>query len=168
MDPITLFAAVTTAFNGVKKAIAMGREVQDVYKQLSKWADAADQLHGYISKNAKSKPSIFSSLEFSKSATAEALDISAAKVTLANMEAEIRNMFYYGELQELGGSGYSQFIQDRKRIREQRAAAIKEHANRRARFIENCFWSAVLIVVLLAAGYISLAFYAYGVNAGKW
>lgn len=168
MDPVTLFAAVTTAFNGVKKAIAMGREVQDVYKQLSKWADAADQLHGYISKKTGSKPSIFSSLEFSKSATAEALDISAAKVTLANMEAEIRNMFYYGELQELGGTGYSQFIQDRKRIREQRIAAIKEHAERRSRFIENCFWSFVLVVVLLVAGYISLAFYYYGVNAGKW
>jgi hypothetical protein len=168
MDPVTLFAAVTTAFNGVKKAIAMGREVQDVYKQLSKWADAADQLHSYISKNANSKPSIFSSLEFSKSATAEALDISAAKVTLANMEAEIRNMFYYGELQQLGGAGYSQFIQDRKRIREQRIAAIKEHAARRSQFIENCFWSAVLVVVLLVAGYISLAFYAYGANAGKW
>lgn len=168
MDPITLFAAVTTAFNGVKKAVAMGREIQDVYRQLSKWADAADQLYGHIHKQSTTKPSIFSNLEFGKSATAEALDISAAKITLNNMETEIRNMFYFGELQELGRAGYSQFIQDRKRIREQRAAAIKEHAKRRARFAENCFWSAILVIILIVAGYLSLAFYQYGANAGKW
>lgn len=168
MDPITLFAAVTTAFNGVKKAVAMGREVQDVYRQLSKWADAADQLYGHIHNQSTSKPSIFSNLEFSKSATAEALDISAAKITLANMEAEIRNMFYFGELQDLGKAGYSQFIQDRKRIREKRAVAIKEHAKRRAKFAENVFWGTILIVILVVAGYLSMAFYQFGVNAGKW
>ena len=34
MDPITLLAAASTAFNGVKKLIEHGREIEDVFSQL--------------------------------------------------------------------------------------------------------------------------------------
>ena len=51
MDPITLLAATTAAFNGIKKAIAVGREVQDVFNQLNKWADSASQLQEFINKS---------------------------------------------------------------------------------------------------------------------
>ena len=44
MDPITLLAAASTAFNGVKKLIEHGREIEDVLSQLGKWATATSDL----------------------------------------------------------------------------------------------------------------------------
>ena len=38
MDPITILAAATAGYNGVKKAVELGREVSDIYSQLGTWA----------------------------------------------------------------------------------------------------------------------------------
>ena len=35
IDPFTAFSVATAAFNGIKKVVEVGREVQDVYSQLS-------------------------------------------------------------------------------------------------------------------------------------
>ena len=51
IDPITLSAAVsgaTAAYNGIKKAIMMGREIEDLGSQLSTWMSAVsdvDNIH---------------------------------------------------------------------------------------------------------------------------
>ena len=51
IDPVTLSAAVsgaTVAYNGIKKAIMMGREIEDLSRQLSPWMKAVsdvDNIH---------------------------------------------------------------------------------------------------------------------------
>ena len=51
IDPLTLSAAVsgaTAAYNGIKKAIMMGREIEDLSSQLSTWMKAVsdvDNIH---------------------------------------------------------------------------------------------------------------------------
>ena len=59
MDPISLMAAATTAFNGIKKAVEVGKEVQQVYGELSKWASAAGNLQAFINQNKEKPPGIF-------------------------------------------------------------------------------------------------------------
>ena len=54
LDPVTLSAAVTgatAAYNGIKKAIAMGREIEDMGSQLSTWMTAVSDVDN-IHKNA--------------------------------------------------------------------------------------------------------------------
>ena len=48
MDPFSLMATATAAFNGIKAAVKVGQEIEGVYRQLSKWADAAGQLQQLI------------------------------------------------------------------------------------------------------------------------
>ena len=63
IDPITLSAAVsgaTAAYNGIKKAIYMGREIEDLSSQLSTWMKAVSDVDN-IHKNA-SNPSTFDKL----------------------------------------------------------------------------------------------------------
>ena len=57
MDPFSLMATATAAFNGIKAAVKVGQEIEGVYRQLSKWADAAGQLQQLIndSKNEDRK-----------------------------------------------------------------------------------------------------------------
>lgn len=172
MDPLTLLAATTAAFNGIKRAIAVGREVQDVFNQLNKWADSAGQLQDFINRardpNQQKKPGIFQKIGFQKSDTAEAMDIYAAQQKLREMEADIQHMFYYGALQHLGQQGYREFIAIRKRVREDRERAIRDQAQRRRRFIENAFWGTLLAIVLAVAIRFFTWLYYYGHNLGKW
>lgn len=172
MDPVTLLAAASAAFNGIKKAVEVGKEVEGVFQQLTKWADAAGQLQEVINNNraetGERKVGLFEKIGFKKSATAEAFDIFAAQMRLREMEEEIRLMFIYGQLQHLGLEGYSQFNQLRREVREKRERMVRDQIRRRKRFIENVFWGSLLIIVITVAVKLSVMFYEYGVEAGKW
>lgn len=158
MDPVSLMLAVTTAYKGIKAAVGAGREAQDIVKQLGKWADVAGKMYDFINK-VDGEPGLFQKISFDKSATGEAMDIMAAKQQLSAMEKEIYHMFYYGELQELGGKGYREFIQMRKKIREDRERMIAEQKKRREQAAEQAFWYFVLFVILAFAGYWALLAY---------
>lgn len=172
MDPVTLLATATAAFNGIKKAVAVGKEVEGIYNQLSKWADAAGQLQAYINDskddNGERKVGLFEKIGFKKSDTAEAFDIFAMQVRLQQMEIDIREMFIYGELQHLGMEGYSEFIQLRREVREKRERMIRDQAKRRKRFIENMFWGTLLTIAIVIAIKFFVWLYEFGHEAGKW
>lgn len=172
MDPVTLLATATAAFKGIKTAVQVGKEIEGVFNQLSKWADAAGQLQEYINNSktdtGEKKLGLFEKIGFKKSATSEAFDIFTAQMRLREMEFDIYNMFLYGELQHLGPEGYSQFVQLRREVREKRERMVRDQARRRKRFIESVFWGFMLIICLVAA----YSFFAYifdlGREAGKW
>lgn len=168
MDPITIMASVTAAFNGIKQAVHAGKEVQDIFKQLSNWADGAGQLTAYINLSKNKKPSIFESLKFGKSETSEAMDLIAAENRLREMEKEIRDMFYYGALQDMGVEGYRKFIHLRKEIRENRERMLKEQTARRKKFIINCFYGLLCFTAIAFLVNLCWIIYKMGVNAGKW
>lgn len=162
MDPVTILAMTSTAFSGVKKAVALGKEAQDIYRELTKWAKLAGDLNESISKS--SKPGA----KLSASVTSQAFDIMAAKAQLAQMEKEIRHMFVYGELQELGTQGYQEFVLLRRKLKAEKEAAEQAAARRRMRILENIFFGILLSVVLAVAVYFGVIVYELGARAGKW
>ena len=44
IDPVTAVGLATTAFNGIKQAIAMGKDIQDMSSQLGNWAKAISDV----------------------------------------------------------------------------------------------------------------------------
>ena len=157
MDPITLLAAATAAYNGVKKAVELGREVQDIYGQLSTWAGHVGDLKDAIEGLEKSEatPSIWKKITFDKSETAEAFDLYAAKQKIKEMEEEIFHMFLYGELCHLGIDGYREFKKMRNEVREKRKKMIQNQLAARRNVIHNIRnWAIALSV--LGAGSILL------------
>jgi hypothetical protein len=172
MDPVTLLAAASAAFNGIKNAVAIGKEVEGVFQQLTKWADAAGQLQELINNNrgdqGQRKLGLFEKIGFKQSETSEAFDIFAAQMRLREMEEEIRLMFIYGELQHLGMEGYSQFNQIRREVREKRERMIRDQAKRRKNFIEAVFWYSLLVLVVTVGIKLAIWFYDTGAKAGKW
>ena len=162
MDPVTILALTSAAFNGVKKAIELGREAQDIYGELSKWAGYAGDLSDSI--NKKSKPGA----KLLGSVTSQAFDTMAAKAQLAQMEKEIRHMFIYGELQELGTAGYKEFILLRRKIKAEREAAEYAAAERRAKLMQNTFWAIILATVLAVSIYFGAVVYDLGTKSGRW
>lgn len=168
VEPITLMAAASAAFNGIKNAVKIGQEVEGVYRQLSKWADAAGQLQDFINGEKPDKPGLFTKIGFAKSETAEAFDVYSAQVKLREMEAEIYHMFLYGELNHLGLEGHREFVRLRREVREKREKMIRDQQLRRKRFIENMFWLTMLLGVSTFGIMMLVKIYSYGEQMGKW
>ena len=142
MDPITALATISTIWGGIKKAVEVGREVSDVWSQLSAWAQAADVLEQASDK--PKKPPLFKKLNFGDD-TKQAFDAYAAKVKMREMEADIRHQFLYGGLCHLGMDGLREFYNIRRKIREQRIKAIQDQRMRQQAFFEACFTGGLII-----------------------
>lgn len=162
MDPITLLAAATAAFEGVKKAIEVGREVQDVFGQLSEWANYVGQLNDYLADTSAGivkpkKYSIFEKITFKQSETAEAFNAYIARQKIKDMEKEIYFMFHYGDLQHLGRDGYNELMDLRLEIRMERQKILRAQALDRQQFVERLQTGilisfAALVVIMVVWG----------------
>lgn len=172
LDPVSAFAMATAAFNGIKRAVEIGREVQDIYGQLSQWAGAASDLAEAISQQENRKPGLFEKIGFSKNETSEAFDIMIAKQKLIDMEKEIYQMFIYGELQHLGLDGYREFVSLRREIKEKRKKMVYDQMRRRQKFVENLttygLASILLFISLSFLTWVSILVYQAGSEAGRW
>lgn len=154
LDPISLLATATAVFNGLKKAVELGREAEDVFGQLGKWASAVSDLQEWMNGQQNIKPPLFGRIVFARSATAEAFDEYAAQVKIREMEKTLYNWFHYGPLQHLGRDGYIEFTQMRRRIKEQREKMIYEQLRRRKRFVKNASDAGLIAVVVGTGGII--------------
>ena len=154
LDPISLLATATAVFNGLKKAVELGREAEDVFGQLGKWASAVSDLQEWMNGAENTKPPLFKKLVFKESATAEAFNAYAAQVKIRQMEKELYDWFHYGALQHLGRDGYVEFIQMRRSIKDQREKMIYEQLRRRKKFIKNSSDAALIAVVIGTGGII--------------
>jgi len=153
MDPITLLAAASAAFNGVKKLVEHGKEIEDVFGQLSKWASYTSDLQEWC-RQEESKPSIFKKLSFGDD-TSEALNVMSIRMKLAQQEVEIREMFqWYGP-----PGAYEEFIAERRRIKAQREKMIYEQARRRKEFLYNAFYISTTVVLLGILGWMGWVVY---------
>ena len=153
MDPITLLAAASTAFNGVKKLIEHGREIEDVFSQLGKWATATSDLQEWC-KQQDAKPSIFKKLSF-KNDTAAAMDAVTVRMKLAQQEKDIREMFqWYGP-----PDSYEEFIRERRKIKAQREKMIYQQARRRKEFMWFCINTAAIVLAIVFVGWLGWLFY---------
>jgi len=129
IDPVTAFAAASAAFKGVQTLVNHGREIEDVFGQLAKWAEAVSDLQEWMGQ--KSKPSIFKKLTF-RDDTKAALETVMYRQKLAAMEKEIREMFqWYGP-----PGAYEEFIKERRLIKARREKMIYEQIRRRKAFVE--------------------------------
>lgn len=154
IDPFTAFAAANTAFNGVKRVVEMGKEIQDVYSQLSQWAGAISDLHEAIRQQDEKPPGLFEKIGFSKSASSEAFDTYIAKQKIIDMEREIYHMFIYGELQHLGMDGYREFVQTKKDIKAKREKMIYDQLRARAIFARRLINTIYFIIILGLVGFL--------------
>ena len=147
LDPITAIATATAAFNGVKKLVAAGRELEDCMGQMAQWYTALSDL-SEAERNVKNPP-LFKRLTSKKSVEQEALEIFAHRRKVQAQEKELREIILYA----YGKDAWTELIGLRRRIRLEREKAI--YAQKRKR--ENTFWTVITIVVLT---FLCYGFYA--------
>jgi hypothetical protein len=149
IDPITALATANAVFQGIKTAVNYGKEAQEVFSQLGKWASAVEDVKFCLTQEEE-KPSIFKKITYTKSSTAEAFDELAARQRIKEMEKELKHMFYWGSLHHLGADGYKQLIQIRRSIQRKREAQVYQQIRKRKELIYNSTMLSIIAVLLMA------------------
>ena len=124
MDPITIgaaFAVAKAAVAGVKEAIALGKEVQECYHDISAFFVAQGEIQAAVVQQEHDKK-----LGKQRDATAEALDAMFASRQMFKMEVELREALIYGSGSESGL--YEEMCQRRDQIIQDRRDSIEEEA----------------------------------------
>lgn len=93
------FAAAEAAVAGVKKAIALGKDIQECYHDISTFFEKQAEIKSVavIDTVAKKNPNITLS-----QATKQALDATFASRRLYRMEVELRELLIYNNSEETG------------------------------------------------------------------
>lgn len=147
IDPITAFTAASAAFRGVQTLVNHGRDIEEVFGQLAKWAGHVSDVQEWMGQT--SKPSIFKKLSFQDD-TKAALEAVMYRNKIAAMEKEIREMFqWYGP-----PGAYEEFIKERRRIKAHREKTIYEQQRRRRAFVHNSI--LISLIVLISVTIVSL------------
>jgi len=127
-------SVATSAFNGIKKAMEAGKDIEDCASYFAKFFDAKDQIsEAFVqSENAPLASKMFAG----SSVEAQALQITAAKHRAEQLEKELREfLIYTGQ-----GAFYQDMMRERRKIRN---ARFRE-AQRRA--ANKKFWTDVCIL----------------------
>jgi len=137
MDPITIIATASAAYNALKKGIEVGRELQDMGSQLATWAGAISDIE-FLAKKAENPPW----WKVGGSVQAEAMELFAAKKKIEAQRAELKTYIQYS----YGQSGWEELLRIEARIRKQRQAT----EYRKAEIKETLITATIVGLVLLA------------------
>ena len=142
IDPVSVFAAACTAYNGVKKAIEFGRELEDVVGQMSSWWGAAAQLRDHEAQ--VTNPPLFRKLLHSGSVEAQALEALVRRKKLQEQERELRQLIIF----RYGIDAYREMLEELRKIIANREALAKRQRAQRKLFLENTLCGIVLLALV--------------------
>jgi len=157
VDPITIMAGASAAFNAIKKGIEVGRGLQDMSGQLSQWAGAMSDL-GRAETKAKNPP-WWKSL--SGGVEQEAMQIFAAKKKAEEMRKELKQYISFS----MGPSAWEELLRIESQVRKRK----QEQEYRKEEIKEAIInWSVGILAALVGLVILTVGFYFLGTQQGKW
>ena len=157
IDPVTAVGLATSAFNAIKHGISVGRDIQDMTSQLSKWGQAFSDFN-YAEEKTKNPP-IWKSLGTGQDNTA--IEIFAHRKKMEEMRKQIKDhiSFVYGP------SAWEEVLQIEAQMRKIR----KEEAYRKQEMQETIIsWIVGILAFLCGATILFVLIYIVGKNQGRW
>ena len=145
IDPVSAYAAATTAYKGVKMLLQAGREIEDVSKQLGSWYSAVADITRAESQR-KNTTWLEKKQHGEASIEQEAMDITIRAKKLKEFEYEIRVMLDY----RFGLGTYDQMLGMRRKIRAERERTVYAAMESRRQMANN------LAITGLALGIVSV------------
>ena len=162
MDPISAMATASAAFGAIKKGFQVGRDIESMASDLSRWMGAMSDLD-MLEKEAKNPP-IFKKLFAGKSVEQEAMETFAAK---QKAEAQRRELQQWIGL-TLGKSKWDELVRMEGSIRKQRQETLYKQRQRRRKFVEIVAWIVMVTFGIgLLFGFV-LFLKGVAVNAETW
>ena len=150
LDTITLSAAVTgatTAYNAIKQAISVGKEIEDMSSELSRWMTAVSDVDN-VHRNANS-PSALDKI-FNGSIEQVAIESFSAKKKLAKQREELKNLL----VANYGTAAWDDLIREEGRIRRARQEAVYAREERNKQIRDYTIMGVASLVGVGALGWI--------------
>ena len=141
MDPVTAFGVATTAYKTIVAGFKVGKQVENMSKDLGRWMGA---IQAVKEGHSKKKNRMFGSVE------EEALETFAMKKKAIAMENELRtfvNMNY-------GPNAWNEVIRIQADIRKQKKEAELEAQRRQRQMVENTIIGGLVLLFIFFVVYV--------------
>lgn len=159
VDPVTAIAGATAAYNGLKKMIAVGKDIHDMGSTLSQWAGAMSDLD--FAHGKAENPPMFKKIFGASAVEQTALETWGHKQKAKEMREELRShisLFY-------GPSAWDEIVRIEAQMRKERREAVYKKEERKQLIIE---WVAGIFLALLALVAIGGIIWLTGLVKGWW
>jgi hypothetical protein len=162
-DPVTISAAVataSTAFNGIKRAFAAGKDLESMSQDLSRWMGAVSDVDA-AHKSAKN-PTMFRKVFSGGTIEQEAIEAFTAKKKLEEQRYELKQFLMFKH----GSKAWDELLSMEGQIRKRRQKEIYDRKIFREKVI-----SIVAVTIVVAIGSFVLIGFIYtlmGFDRGWW
>ena len=140
-------SVASSAFGAIKSAIETGKDIEDMYGTFASFFDAKEQLAE--AQMQASNPSMMGKLFSGRSVEAEALEVTAARHKIKQLEKELYEyLLYTGQAQF-----YEDMMKERRVIRQRRIEAAQRAARKKANIIDGIAIIGFLVFVGALIGF---------------
>jgi hypothetical protein len=158
IDPVTALAAATTAFNAIKKGFEVGRDIESMSGDLSRWMGSVSDIDK-AGEYAK-KPPLFKKLFASGSVEEEAMASFMAKKKAEDMRYQLKQIISLTR----GPAAWEELLATEGAIRKKRQKMIYEQKERQRQVME---WTGIFLGVAVFGSFLfwllTLALKAQGI-----
>ena len=141
MDPVTAFGVATTAYKTIVAGFKVGKQVENMSKDLGRWMGA---IQAVKEGHSKKKNRMFGSVE------EEALETFAMKKKAIAMENELRNFVNLN----YGPNAWNEVIRIQADIRKQKKEAELEAQRRQRQMVENTIIGGLVLLFIFFVVYV--------------
>ena len=141
MDPVTAFGVATTAYKTIVAGFKVGKQVENMSKDLGRWMGA---IQAVKEGHSKKKNRMFGSVE------EEALETFAMKKKAIAMENELRTFVNYN----YGPNAWNEVIRIQAEIRKQKKEAELEAQRKQRQVIENTIIGGLVLLFIFFVVYV--------------
>ena len=142
MDPVTAFGVATTAYKTIVAGFKVGKQVENMSKDLGRWMGA---IQAVKEGHSKKKNRMFGSVE------EEALETFAMKKKAIAMENELRNFVNLN----YGPNAWNEVIRIQADIRKQKKEAELEAKRKQKQMIENTIIGGLVLLFIFFVVYVA-------------
>ena len=145
IEVVAAVSAASSAFNAIKKGFAVGRDIESMAGDLSRWMGAVSDIKKADEYNKK--PPLFKKLFASGSVEEEAMEIFMAKKKAEDMRNQLKQIITLTR----GMSAWDELLRTEGEIRKKRQKLIYDQKERQRKLLE---WIAIGFLVLVIGGFI--------------
>ncbi len=151
IEIVAAVSAASTAFNTIKKGFAVGRDIESMAGDLSRWMGAVSDIKKADEYNKK--PPLFKKLFAGGSVEEEAMQIFMAKKKAEDMRNELKQIITITR----GMSAWDELLRTEGEIRKKRQKLIYDQKERQKKLIEGILIAFLILLIggtVLGLGYL--------------
>ena len=141
IEVVAAVSAASSAFNAIKKGFAVGRDIESMAGDLSRWMGAVSDIKKADEYNKK--PPLFKKLFASGSVEEEAMQIFMAKKKAEDMRNQLKQIITLTR----GMSAWEELLRTEGEIRKKRQKLIYDQKERQRKLIEGILIAFLILLI---------------------